>query len=59
MSEPTNLEKTIQLRDKLEALIRRTSQTKNNCDKLDHDNKYLQEYVGNLMNSNEFFSRRG
>jgi hypothetical protein len=56
--EASNLEKAIQLRDKLEALIRRTAQTKKKCEKLEHDNKYLQEYVGNLMHSGEFLSRR-
>lgn len=51
-------EQALQLRDKLDSLIRRTVQTKKKCDKLDHDNKYLQEYVGNLMNSGDFLSKK-
>lgn len=51
-------EQAVQLRDKLDSLIRRTVQTKKKCDKLDHDNKYLQEYVGNLMNSGDFLSKK-
>ncbi|CCH42812.1 hypothetical protein BN7_2356 [Wickerhamomyces ciferrii] len=54
----SKFEESLQLRDKMEALIRRTVQTKKRCDKLDHDNKYLQEYVGNLMNSGDFLSKR-
>jgi len=55
---PTKLEEALQLRDKLDSLIRRTVQTKKRCEKLDHDNKYLQDYVGNLMNSGDFLSKR-
>lgn len=54
----TKFEEALHLRDKLDALIRRTVQTKKRCEKLDHDNKYLQEYVGNLMNSGDFLSKR-
>lgn len=54
----SKFEEALYLRDKLDSLIRRTVQTKKRCEKLDHDNKYLQDYVGNLMNSGDFLSKR-
>lgn len=54
----TDLEKALRLRDKLDALLRRTMKTKQQCDRLEQDNKYLQEFVGNLMNSGEYLTRK-
>ncbi|KAH3679100.1 hypothetical protein WICPIJ_008708 [Wickerhamomyces pijperi] len=54
----TELEKALKLRDKLDALLRRTLRTKQQCERLEQDNKYLQEFVGNLMNSGDYLNRR-
>jgi hypothetical protein len=58
MSETTSytpqqekLQHALTLRDKLDSLIRRTVATQRKCEQLEHENKYLQDYVGNVVNS--------
>lgn len=54
----TKLDQALKLRDKLDSLLRRTVQTQRKCEKLNHDNRYLQDYVGNLMDSSDFLGNR-
>lgn len=49
MSE--KLQQALTLRDKLDSLMRRTVATQRKCEQLEHENKYLQEFVGNVVNS--------
>ncbi|KAH3675504.1 hypothetical protein WICMUC_002695 [Wickerhamomyces mucosus] len=54
----SKIKKALYLRDKLDALLRRTIHSKQNCERLAHDNAYLQEFVGNLMSTGDYLSRK-
>ncbi|SCV00333.1 LAME_0G09010g1_1 [Lachancea meyersii CBS 8951] len=43
------LDKTKLLRDTLELLLDRSEEQRKQCDQLSHENRYLQDYIENLM----------
>lgn len=56
-TDPASLQHALILRDKLDSLMRRTVATQTKCEQLEHENRYLQEYVGNVVN-NELIQKK-
>ncbi len=53
------LDEAISKQEYLLTLVNAISQSKLNYEKLSHENKYLQEYIGNLMSSSNLMNSKG
>ncbi|GMM38532.1 hypothetical protein DASC09_058710 [Saccharomycopsis crataegensis] len=44
-------QQVVELGNKLNAMVGKTHEIKRSCHKLENENQYLQDYVGNLMST--------
>lgn len=51
------LDRTRLLRDTLELLVDRSDNQRRQCDQLSHENRYLQDYIENLMSQGNLLDK--
>ncbi|ODV59973.1 Slo1p ASCRUDRAFT_71443 [Ascoidea rubescens DSM 1968] len=52
------VDEALELRDRLKLLVSSISKVKRTCEKLEHENQNLQDYVGYLMSSGSFIANK-